>query len=308
MDYRLIMRLTQPLLGHGIWIIAIALAVTEVLHANDAYTSNSMVKQLVTEGLVISSNKKIPLTAPLVLDSMTSKEQEAAIAPIGEKVGLERFYKNSAVSPYVLEIETADKLDDGSQIQRVDVWFVAYGSLHAMEDKKLLNDLSSEQKKSKSGFPEGFREFTEPELLKYQMGPIANTESMKTIFGSLESMVLDRVHLAIVTRSLATRTEESVCQGTMIEQSAAAKNQLPCRWCPIQRDELGNETLGAPEDYSGAASYLKVTHLKHLEGALLIEMHVLFAEPQGWFNGRNLLRSKLPLLIQDGVRQFRRKL
>jgi hypothetical protein len=41
---------------------------------------------------------------------------------------------------------------------------------------------------------------------------------------------------------------------------------------------------------------------------LLIEVHMVFAEPKGWFEGRNLLRSKLPPVMQDSVRKFRRQL
>ena len=35
---------------------------------------------------------------------------------------------------------------------------------------------------------------------------------------------------------------------------------------------------------------------------------ILFDEPVGWFNGANLLRSKLPIVVQEGVRKFRPQL
>jgi hypothetical protein len=35
---------------------------------------------------------------------------------------------------------------------------------------------------------------------------------------------------------------------------------------------------------------------------------VAFDEPTGWFNGANLLRSKLSVLVQDSVRKFRREI
>ena len=37
-------------------------------------------------------------------------------------------------------------------------------------------------------------------------------------------------------------------------------------------------------------------------------MHAVFDEPAGWFNGANLFRSKLPILLQDKVRSVRRRL
>jgi hypothetical protein len=51
-----------------------------------------------------------------------------------------------------------------------------------------------------------------------------------------------------------------------------------------------------------------VTELVGVEDGLFVEVHVVYAEPYGWFEGRNLLRSKLPPVLQDSVRKFRRKL
>ena len=53
------------------------------------------------------------------------------------------------------------------------------------------------------------------------------------------------------------------------------------------------------------------TELKALaapEEALFIECHLVFDEPQGWFNGANLIRSKVPVLVEDTVRKARRRL
>ena len=60
--------------------------------------------------------------------------------------------------------------------------------------------------------------------------------------------------------------------------------------------------------YSDAALYLKVTRLHEPRGALFGEGHVVFTEPYGWFEGANLLRSKLPPAIQQVVRDLRREL
>ena len=49
-------------------------------------------------------------------------------------------------------------------------------------------------------------------------------------------------------------------------------------------------------------------HDLRTSGAVLVEYHLVFEEPQGWFGGSNLLRSKLPLVCQDGVRKFRRRM
>jgi hypothetical protein len=83
--------------------------------------------------------------------------------------------------------------------------------------------------------------------------------------------------------------------------------EIPNAWRPQRLDDAGHVVNGAARPYAGAAWYWKATKLKQPAGAILIEYHVVFDEPEGWFNGANLLRSKLPLLVQDGVRKFRRR-
>ena len=70
----------------------------------------------------------------------------------------------------------------------------------------------------------------------------------------------------------------------------------------------GAQQLGDPHPYSGFGGYIKVSELVEPAGALLIEMHFVFDEPEGWFGGKNLLRTKLPLAVQENVRKFRGEL
>jgi hypothetical protein len=52
---------------------------------------------------------------------------------------------------------------------------------------------------------------------------------------------------------------------------------------------------------------MKLTRLREPAGAVFVEGHVIFAEPKGWFDGENVLRSKLPLGVQNQVRALRRE-
>ena len=82
--------------------------------------------------------------------------------------------------------------------------------------------------------------------------------------------------------------------------------EFPNQWQSIIK-EGGTTKLGPAMPWSGAAFYLKITKLAEPAGALFIEQHVIFAEPMGWFNGANLLRSKLPLAVQINVRSMRKE-
>ena len=41
---------------------------------------------------------------------------------------------------------------------------------------------------------------------------------------------------------------------------------------------------------------------------VVVESRMVIGEPQAWFQGSNLLRSKIPIITQDGVRTLRRRL
>ncbi len=42
--------------------------------------------------------------------------------------------------------------------------------------------------------------------------------------------------------------------------------------------------------------------------AVLVECHLVYEEPYGWFDGVNLVKQKVPMMVQEKARTFRRKL
>ena len=79
--------------------------------------------------------------------------------------------------------------------------------------------------------------------------------------------------------------------------ASRAEQGVRCNW------GRHNRTYEKPR-----GGYMKASRLAQPSGAVLVEYHLVFEEPQGWFGGSNLLRSKLPLVCQDGVRKFRRRM
>jgi len=120
--------------------------------------------------------------------------------------------------------------------------------------------------------------------------------------------LLDRVQVRATTRSIKTRSADSLLVASILDSRFAADPEFSSGWRPILRDDSGSRQLGAAHAYQGLGSYVKATRLMEPEGALLIEYHVAYAEPAEWFNGANLLRSKLPIVAQTVVRKLRRSL
>ena len=65
---------------------------------------------------------------------------------------------------------------------------------------------------------------------------------------------------------------------------------------------------GPLKPYSGGISYTKISRLALQPGALLVEIHSDFIEPNDWFQGAPILRSKFSVMAQDQIRSLRREL
>ncbi len=260
---------------------------------------------LVKQGLKVEDAKWIPMTAPTLPDGMKVEEQKKAIEALTEGVGMEKFLKNSPVSPYVLKMQSAEKLSSGSEAQRIDVWFAAHGDLDQIVDKKMIDDALGTQKTTNDRSEDRSRELSDEELKKANLVAGEQPDRSHLTFGLVEYSLLDKVRLSLVTRTQSIRTPESIIVVHAIHEGIADQ---PSVWRSILATTDQKSAFGSAQPYSMGAGYTKITQLQFEANVLLIETHVLFVEPQEWFQGRNLLRSKLPPIIQDGLRKFRRRL
>ncbi len=120
--------------------------------------------------------------------------------------------------------------------------------------------------------------------------------------------ILDRVVVSGLVRGDGLRLEGALVQSAVSPRDRLDDPENPTRWRPVPRGAKTDAELGPPEPFRGFVCYLQATQLAFEPEAVLIECHAAYLEPHGWFDGRNLLASKLPLLMQHNVREFRRKL
>jgi hypothetical protein len=297
--------LSKPACGLAVQaaLLLILLFGTHGLRASEP--TNPIYTELIEKGVVIGEARvRLPLpTMPAGLDAVGQQRALQKIAD--ENHPLEALTRKSVVAPFVLKI--SDPRTPGAGLsgsaRRVDVWFIAYGDFARLTGEDFLLDQVTPDPKAdqkKSDF-EGHT-LAEPELSSRGI----SAEENERLF-HLSFHLFDRVYVSATSRAMLVRSEDSAIVAGTIDPRFEADQQFPNRWRPLKRDDIGRLTNGAPQPYRAAAWYLKATRLHEPAGALLIEYHLVFDEPQGWFEGANLLRSKLPLLTQDAVRRFRRK-
>ena len=104
--------------------------------------------------------------------------------------------------------------------------------------------------------------------------------------------------------TVATRTEESMVIAGRTDPAFDSDTTLANRWRTLEQ----NGQAGPTQPFRGGLSYAKISRLKQPPGALLVEFHGAFSEPEAWFQGHPILRSKFAPIAQDQIRRLRREL
>ena len=262
---------------------------------------NPLYKSMLDPGLAVGGDHRVKFPPPLMPDGLDAAKQKAVIEKlIGTDYGYDTFTRDSVVAPMILKIRDAEPSDPTAPARQVDVYFVAHGDFSATDDEKFLDRLMNSDK----GMGQG-KGLTADDLAKRKITLPADAKDREG-YGSVEFDFLERVRLKMTGHATWSKTPDSVLAAAEVDERFRGDPEFPNEWRPISRDG-GQVKAGDPHTYGGAGMYLKITKLSDPAGAMFVEQHVVFAEPKGWFDGANLLRSKLPPVMQHNVRNMRRE-
>jgi hypothetical protein len=281
-------------------IVLAALAASPAQPPTTHEEQNPLYKALRETGLPVGGDQKVKFPAPTMADGLDAAAQKKVIeGVIGADIPYGEFTRKGVNTPYIMKIHDIKANDPKLPIREVDVWFVAYGDFKLLEDDKFLDKLVGADKgKGGKGGP------LPPEELKKR--GIAVKDPKREDYGTIEFDFLEKVHLRATGHAMWSRNAESVVAAAEVDPRFLNDKQFPNQWQSINKGAAN--PLGPAQPWPGAGMYLKITQLKEPAGAMFIEQHVIFVEPQGWFGGENLLRSKLPHAVQDNLRSMRREL
>ncbi|MBX9624246.1 MAG: hypothetical protein K2X82_10595 [Gemmataceae bacterium] len=262
---------------------------------------NPLYRGLLDPGLTVGPDQKVKLPPPTMPDGLDAAKQTAVIKQlIGADYDYAEFTRKSVVAPSLLRIRDARPSDPKAPARGVDVYFVTYGDFRATDDEKFLDRLAN------TGKGEGTARGLNREELAKRKIVLKDGDEKKEGYGQVEFDFLEKVRLKITGHAAWSKTPESVVAAAEVDPRFRPDPEFPNEWRPITA-EGGAKKVGPPQPYGGAGMYLKITKLHEPAGALFVEQHIVFAEPTGWFDGANLLRSKLPLVVQSNVRDMRRE-
>jgi hypothetical protein len=243
----------------------------------------------------------VKLPPPCLREGMTEPERRTALKGVID-LPLDDFLRDSVNAPFQLKIRDVPYPD--GLIRVLDLWF----AIHADLDEIDLNGLAGKKDQATKG---------EAGNMSFSVRTLSDAElkaHSKVTDGGLDryilskGVLLDRIEVSTVNHMVATKAGGSVVVASMTDPSFGNDEPLANRWRPIPGSGDSKKEPGSPRPYEGSAGYSRISRLSEKPSVLLVESHLAFAEPKGWFNGTSILRSKVGLIAQDQVRQLRREL
>lgn len=280
------------------------LVLTLTLLADPTHESaNPLFQELCKTGLAISPKARTLMPAPTMPDGLDARKQLAVLTALaGQDYEVEELLRQSVVAPHILKFRDIEPADPNAPARGVDLWFIAHGKLQTFSRQEFDRRVREFGKDNKSVV--GLKQ-DDLEKRKIKL-PAAGLNEQG--FAHAEAVLLDKVQLRGTSWVVISRTAESIVSASRLDPRFDNDKEFPNQWRLFPSDDPESKELGPPHPYHGAMAYLKLTQLHDPPSALFVEYHVVFVEPKGWFSGRNLLRSKLPAVIQSQVRSFRREL
>jgi hypothetical protein len=273
------------------------------LLAASPHADNVVWNELLERGIPLAPGQFEKLPAPTMPDGLSPAEQQKKLTEVaGQAYPLPRLLRQSVVSPYILQQRVIE--DQAGRGRVVSAWFIVYGDLARLEDTALLDRVLNTEEDSDVK-NDGSR--LDAKQLAARDIPWTEERANTEIFAHGTFALWKRVEVDATLRTYWTRSDESVIAAAVIDPRFTDDADFPNRWKPLQ-DRPGGATAGTPHPYAALGMYLKVTRLAEPEGALFVEWHLVFEEPQAWFDGANLIGSKMPAIVQSRVRAMRREM
>jgi len=262
-----------------------------------AHQRNPVFQDVLREG-VQAGGEKVALPSPTMRDDDDAAKQRARMVEIcGSERAVDEFLRDSVTAPFI--IKTRDAKTPNAIIRSVDVWFVIRADLDKLDPVPLITGAEGKVVDvANMRFEQ--RLLTDDELKTRNLEARLEGDNPHW-FVHLKSRLLGRIGFEAVDEAAASRGASSMVIAARVSPAFNAPGEPTNHWRNLADD-------GPKQPFEGGVSYAKITRLNEPPGALFVELHAAFAEPEAWFRGAPILRSKFSLVAQDQIRRLRREL
>ena len=265
------------------------------------HTRNLVFAQVLTKG-VEAGGQTVKLPPPRFVDGLTAEEERAALRDVAESDrAVDEMLRDSVTAPYIIKVR--DQKASGATIRMADLWFVVYAPLEQVDPIREL--ARSDQKKvDVANMSFETRMLKNDEIQSAGIKPADYGAGKPEWLAYVHARLLDRIEFDVTNHGAFSQSANSIVVASLTDPAFDKVESKANCWRSVTAT-----TTGAPkQQYSGGISYAKISRCALKPGALVVEMHVAFVEPDGWFAGAPILRSKFGVVAQDQIRTLRREL
>jgi hypothetical protein len=265
------------------------------------HTRNLVFAQVLTKG-VEAGGQTVKLPPPRFVDGLTAGEERAALRDVAESDrAVDEMLRDSVTAPYIIKVR--DQKAPGATIRMADLWFVVYAPLEQVDPIREL--ARADQKKvDVANMSFETRMLKNDEIQSAGIKPADYAASKPEWLAYVHARLLDRIEFDVTNHGAVSQSPSSIVVASLTDPAFdKAESKANC-W----RSVTATTTGAQKQPYSGGISYAKISRCALKPGALVVEMHVAFVEPDGWFQGAPILRSKFGVVAQDQIRTLRREL
>jgi hypothetical protein len=267
-----------------------------------AGAANPVYDEIAARGFVVGT-ARAAVPVPTLRGTESAREERAALGEVaGSDGAVEELIRDSVTAPFRLKTRDVPAGDLGV-IRAVDLWFVVCVSLDDIDPAGLAAGGREGRTVEAGNMRFGAARLGNGNLTALGIKPDEGREWFIHSTGRL----LDRIDVEATDRLTASRTEDSWLIAWTTDPRFDGDRAHPNRWRSLTR-ESGGDRAGPSHKYPGGAGFVKLSRLKSVPGALLVEAHAAFFEPKDWFENRPILKSKIGVVAQDRVRGLRREL
>jgi hypothetical protein len=269
------------------------------------HDQNTVFTKVLNQGLE-AGGQSIKIPAPRLVDGQTAEDQRAALKELaGSERALDELLRDSVTAPFTIKVHDVKTV--GATVRQADLWFAVHGDL-----KKV--DLAQEAARTDQKAIEVANMWFQTRLLKTDelrgagIRPPDVGSGQNAWYARIHAKLLDRIDFEVTNHVVTTLSPESIVIASETDPAFANAGSLSNGWKSFTASGASQSESSARQPYSGGISYAKISRVAFRPTALFVEMHVAFVEPDGWFQGAPILRSKFGLVAQDQIRTLRREL
>jgi hypothetical protein len=270
----------------------------------DGPANNPLYVQLREKGLTLGG-VHVDLPPPSLADDASEEQERATLKAIaGSTAAVKDLTRDSVTADEVLKKRSVKA--KAGVVRFIDLWFVVYADLDAFDPEKSLSGAQDGQTVGAGNMQFSGRRVAESVLAAkgIKLAKVPDTiESYSTFTGKM----LDQVEFQTTNHVFAKRGERSWVIANVTDDRFNDDPAFRNAWRNLdtrRKTAAGN----AWQPYDGGGGCTKMTTLKTVPGAVLVEVHSAFYEPNDWFGGGPILDSKINPAAKNQVRALREEL